>query len=371
MAVISLRQFQFKNPSLGKSQSGSPENRTQRNAVISRIWATSPRLPAKSGNSESNRDPPAPEAGVLPTAPLPESQNKFLQPLVPAIPTRSKDLVASARYHFDCRRPARQQQPVWELNPSRRLERAVSCTARRTGQENVSFSASSMLTSDAPRFDVFWTPRGLHTSVLNSSSPSPLLLMSPSPNSRLSCSESSGFGSRIPSNTLTELGWFTALGCRSPTPFRAARTPCGVRCRHFGSTARTACCRSRGIGNFPDTSIFKCRTACAVMARSTITALNPWSFGQRSTGGAVALALSYLVASRSHAVIHRLYRQDARRINAVTWSAFRLSLWREPTTHAGANRFRVRATSRTCLFVSCQRSTARWERTKGRTPKRT
>ena len=51
--------------------SGSPENRTQRNAVISRVWATSPRLPLKSGTSESNRDPPAPKAGVLPSAPLP------------------------------------------------------------------------------------------------------------------------------------------------------------------------------------------------------------------------------------------------------------------------------------------------------------
>ena len=50
--------------------SGSPENRTQRNAVISRVWATSPRLPFKSGTSESNRDPPAPKAGVLPSAPV-------------------------------------------------------------------------------------------------------------------------------------------------------------------------------------------------------------------------------------------------------------------------------------------------------------
>ena len=63
--------------------SGSPENRTQHNAVISRVWTTSPRLPFESGTSESNRDPPAPKAGVLPSAPLP-----------------------------DC------QQPVWESNPT-------------------------------------------------------------------------------------------------------------------------------------------------------------------------------------------------------------------------------------------------------------
>ena len=52
--------------------SGSPGNRTQRDSVISRVWATSLRLPFKSGTSESNRDPPAPKAGVLPSAPLPD-----------------------------------------------------------------------------------------------------------------------------------------------------------------------------------------------------------------------------------------------------------------------------------------------------------
>ena len=35
--------------------SGSPENRTRRTPVISRRWATSPRLPIKSGWSDSNR----------------------------------------------------------------------------------------------------------------------------------------------------------------------------------------------------------------------------------------------------------------------------------------------------------------------------
>ena len=59
-------------PFVSQVVSGSPENRTQRNAVISRVWATSPRLPLKSGTPESNRDPPAPKAGVLPSAPLPD-----------------------------------------------------------------------------------------------------------------------------------------------------------------------------------------------------------------------------------------------------------------------------------------------------------
>jgi hypothetical protein len=61
--------------------SGSPENRTRHNAVISRVWTTSPRLPCLSrARAESNRprrrpqtanSAPAPEAGVLPSAPLP------------------------------------------------------------------------------------------------------------------------------------------------------------------------------------------------------------------------------------------------------------------------------------------------------------
>ena len=55
----------------------------------------------ESGTSGSNRKPPAPKAGVLPSAPLPD---------------------------VFC------QQPVWESNPSLRLERAVSCADRRTGR---------------------------------------------------------------------------------------------------------------------------------------------------------------------------------------------------------------------------------------------
>lgn len=53
--------------------SGSPEDRTQRDPRIRRIWATSPRLPLsfqKSDTSESNREPSAPKADVLPSAPV-------------------------------------------------------------------------------------------------------------------------------------------------------------------------------------------------------------------------------------------------------------------------------------------------------------
>ena len=67
--VSSISHFKLQSSNF---LSGSPANRTQRNPVISRIQATSLRLPSKSGTSESNREPPAPKAGVLPSAPLPE-----------------------------------------------------------------------------------------------------------------------------------------------------------------------------------------------------------------------------------------------------------------------------------------------------------
>ena len=61
--------------------SGSPEDRTQRDPRIRRrvfpladAGATSPRLPCcrftKSDTSESNREPSAPKADVLPSAPV-------------------------------------------------------------------------------------------------------------------------------------------------------------------------------------------------------------------------------------------------------------------------------------------------------------
>jgi len=67
----------------------------------------------------------------------------------------------------------------------------------------------------------------------------------------------------VPSNTLALLDRLSAPGSSPPAPFRAARTPFGVRCRHFDSATRTACCRSRRIGNFPDTSL--CRTVISTV----------------------------------------------------------------------------------------------------------
>ncbi len=78
--------------------SGSPGNRTQRNSVISRIWATSPRLPSKSGTPESNRNPPVPKTGVLPFAPLPENISSVrtagFEPAVSWPPTRRDNQVS-------------------------------------------------------------------------------------------------------------------------------------------------------------------------------------------------------------------------------------------------------------------------------------
>src|SRR3954463_9391181 len=53
-------------------ESGSSENRTQLGGLIRATRTTSPQLPHQSGASESNRNPPAPKAGVLPSAPPPE-----------------------------------------------------------------------------------------------------------------------------------------------------------------------------------------------------------------------------------------------------------------------------------------------------------
>ena len=87
--------------------SGSPENRTQHYAVISRVWATSPRLPFQSGTPESNREPPAPKAGVLPSAPLPvclQSERPDLNRRSPGPRTRSGHPAIPGFATF-CRRP--------------------------------------------------------------------------------------------------------------------------------------------------------------------------------------------------------------------------------------------------------------------------
>ncbi len=158
----------------------------------------------------------------------------------------------------------------------------------------------------------------------------------------------------IPSDTRTSLDQLSTPGSSPLIPFRAARSPFGDRCRHFNSVTRAACCplpkesaTSRTLG------VPRLRS---VLARSTIAVLNPWSFRQHSADGTATLTISYLVASRSHTVIHRLHRWGWRRMNAASQTAFRLSLLREPNAHTGADRFNVRATSRTMCCSNCQRS---------------
>ena len=158
----------------------------------------------------------------------------------------------------------------------------------------------------------------------------------------------------IPSDTRTSLDQLSTPGSSPLIPFRAARSPFGDRCRHFNSVTRAACCplpkesaTSRTLG---------VRRLRSVLARSTIAVLNPWSFRQHSADGTATLTISYLVASRSHTVIHRLHRWGWRRMNAASQTAFRLSLLREPIARTRADRFNVRATSRTMFRSSCQRS---------------
>ena len=63
--------------------SGSPGNRTQHDSVISRVWATSPRLPFSSRVLRSRTraptagwSPPGPKPGVLPSAPVPDMSHQ-------------------------------------------------------------------------------------------------------------------------------------------------------------------------------------------------------------------------------------------------------------------------------------------------------
>ena len=74
---------------------------------------------------------PGPKPGVLPTAPLPDVV-LFIQSersdLNRRFPVPRTGAITRLRYVLmTCK------QPVWELNPSLRLERAVSCSDRRTG----------------------------------------------------------------------------------------------------------------------------------------------------------------------------------------------------------------------------------------------
>jgi hypothetical protein len=134
--------------------SGSPGNRTQRNSVISRVWATSPRLPCKSGASESNGNPPAPKAGVLPSAPPPELSVRTvgLEPTISWPP---------AKRDTTLRHVLITQHPVRESNPHLRIEsplslpldqRGVLCAhrVRKVGREALESSSAVLQTAAIP-----------------------------------------------------------------------------------------------------------------------------------------------------------------------------------------------------------------------------
>jgi hypothetical protein len=132
----------------------------------------------------------------------------------------------------------------------------------------------------------------------------------------------------VPSNTLTALDRLSAPGSSPPIPFRAARTPFGVRCRHFDSATRTACCRSEDwqlpghfmactrlttvFGTFHDS-----RTESVVFQ----AVFRWWGSGSRpQLLDSFPLPRGYLPAPSP----------GARRMNADPRSAFRLSPLREP-----------------------------------------
>jgi hypothetical protein len=78
--------------------SGSPENRTQRHVVISRVWVTSPRLPRfRSGWQDSNLRLRAPKARGSATTLHPESvRTAGFEPAISCTPSR-RDTQASLR----------------------------------------------------------------------------------------------------------------------------------------------------------------------------------------------------------------------------------------------------------------------------------
>ena len=136
--------------------SGSPGNRTQRDPVISRIWATSPRLPfcvssSREGGTRTH-DLMFPKHAGWPLPYIP-----MVLYLVSLKPTPNISWGDSARVHRthtkkserpDLNRRSPGPRPgaipgfatfcrkwlVWESNPSLRLERAISSTDRRTSR---------------------------------------------------------------------------------------------------------------------------------------------------------------------------------------------------------------------------------------------
>ena len=144
----------------GSSLSGSPGNRTQRHPVISRVRATSPRLPCKSGASESNRNPPVPKTGVLPSAPPPELSVRTvgLEPTI-SWPPAKRD--AKLRYVLIC------SDPCGSRTRPDRLERPMtSPEVERTVFQNESALAQALFRlGDGPRINANDSSRSAHARV--------------------------------------------------------------------------------------------------------------------------------------------------------------------------------------------------------------
>ena len=161
----------------------------------------------------------------------------------------------------------------------------------------------------------------------------------------------------VPSNTRAWLDQLSTPGSSPLVPFRAARTPFGVRCRHFDSVARTACCRSRRISNFPDTSL------CW-----TVNHRHGTFHDSRTESVILQAVFCWWDSSSRHELLDGFplphgyppaSSPGARRMNADPWSAFRLSPLREPDARTRADRFNVRATSRTCSLIHLSKIAAR------------
>ncbi len=160
--------------SLMSRSSGSPGNRTQRDSVISRVWATSPRLPFfKSGTSGSNRraDPPGPKPGVLPSAPVPDcfvlfqsERQRPIRPVGRSVPEpaiswppttrdnqaspRSDSVVPSSSPCGSRTQPTRLERPM----TSPEVERAMLCALveRKVGREVLEPSSAVLQTAADP-----------------------------------------------------------------------------------------------------------------------------------------------------------------------------------------------------------------------------
>ena len=94
------------------------------------------------------------------------------------------------------------------------------------------------------------------------------------------------------------------------------------------------------------------------LARSTIAALNPWSFRQYSTGRTAAHALELLGGVPLPHGYPPAPSPGPRRMNAVSRSAFRLSPLAGADRPCPANRFNVRTTSRTYLSFGLSKISA-------------